>query len=268
MRAKILVVCTAISALLLPIDVRADPVKFFRVVNPGDVFTGSISINPTSNSSAAQTSVAARGFPGTTESWPLPPYVDSQNLPALDGKLLRLAWGKSAHGNARALAATASKNRDSQGGGEPSAPADVERRKAAPQPTSSAGRTTIVNNRLPISSDQWPWAAIGRVNIATTTQARFCTGTLIGPRTVVTAAHCLFDANRQEWFKPHSVHFVPGLAPLKIAGHSLVATYVVSPHFSPSTEDIAPEFGRPRGAPIRIDMVKNDWAILTLEENP
>jgi V8-like Glu-specific endopeptidase len=86
--------------------------------------------------------------------------------------------------------------------------------------------------RVPVWPDQWPWSSIGRVNIATITRTRFCTGSLVGPRTVITAAHCMFDDRLNEWFKPNLVHFVAGLSPgLKYSGQILPS---VDPHQSPS----------------------------------
>src|SRR5690349_23002642 len=39
------------------------------------------------------------------------------------------------------------------------------------------------DDRTPLDTQEWPWAAIGRVNRST---GGFCTGTLIGPRQVLT----------------------------------------------------------------------------------
>jgi protease YdgD len=124
--------------------------------------------------------------------------------------------------------------------------------------------------RIPIWPDQWPWSSIGRINIAITTQRSICTGSLVGPRTVITAAHCLYDERLNQWIKPNVVHFVAGLSPgPKYAGHSAVLSYVVSPNFKMESAGLPPnyQYGLQRlPTPVTLAMAKTDWAILTLED--
>ena len=63
-----------------------------------------------------------------------------------------------------------------------------------------------------------PYAAIGRLNLNAGRQ--FCSGTLIAPDKVITAAHCLLDRRTGRPFRPHQVHFVAGLRRDTYVDHS------------------------------------------------
>ena len=123
-----------------------------------------------------------------------------------------------------------------------------------------AGILGAKDHRVRVSSDKWPWSAIGRVNVVAGTARGLCTGTLIGPRRVLTAAHCLFDTRTNDWVKPSSIHFVVGQARDKFLGHSLAESFLTSPQFKYKLED------RPRYDFFDPKMVEHDWAILTLRD--
>jgi protease YdgD len=97
-------------------------------------------------------------------------------------------------------------------------------------------------------------AAIGRVNVVKGAKRRsHCTGTLVGPKIVVTAAHCLFDAARSRWVRPSSIHFVAGYARGEHKGHSPAASYKTG---------AGPGIRRTR---LR-SAVPGDWAIIRLRD--
>ena len=90
------------------------------------------------------------------------------------------------------------------------------------QPSFGGPTTGIVeeDDRKPISDLGSPWSAIGQVNIGGYRVAGSCTGTLIAPTVVVTAAHCLIDRFRGSPFPVRDIHFLAGVHRDKNLGHS------------------------------------------------
>jgi protease YdgD len=130
-----------------------------------------------------------------------------------------------------------------------------------PMQIAAAGIVGLTGQRVQVRNDQWPWSSIGRVNVVFGTGQRgFCTGTLIGPRQVVTAAHCLFNTRVNDWAKPDAVHFVIGQPDERSFAHSTVDTFEKSPLFRLNIG------GHPMTGAVADDIVRHDWAILTLHD--
>ena len=86
------------------------------------------------------------------------------------------------------------------------------------------------------------------VRVQTELGAR-CTGFLIAPDQVATAAHCLFRRNTRQFVQPGSVHVLLGYQQGAYAAQAVVLRYRVGPGYDPQQEN------RTAGA---------DWAVLTL----
>ncbi len=97
-----------------------------------------------------------------------------------------------------------------------------------------------VDTRRPVPAGQPPWNAVG---IVETTAENRCTGTLVGPRIVVTAAHCLVTADASGLVRPRAITF-------RIDGRSARGVALRSgPGFDPRREE-----------PWRLD-----WAVVTID---
>lgn len=118
---------------------------------------------------------------------------------------------------------------------------------AAATPVQSGSQS---EGRVIVEAMEYPWSAIGRVNAG---GRSYCTGFLVGPRHVMTAAHCLYDFTEGRWRGASELHFVAGYQRDQFLIHSKVAGYETSSRF-----DVAEH----RDATNTI----HDWALLTLED--
>lgn len=72
------------------------------------------------------------------------------------------------------------------------------------------------------------WEAVGRLNIA---GQNMCTGALIAPNLVLTAAHCLYDQKSGRAVKPRSIKFEAGLNGRHVKAARKVSKVVVHPEY-------------------------------------
>jgi V8-like Glu-specific endopeptidase len=113
---------------------------------------------------------------------------------------------------------------------------------------------------------KWPLSAIGTVRVISGTSTMTqCTGTLVGPRLVLTTAHCVYmsvpcdgaacekPARPKKLLTPDHVHFLAGLNKGVPASHSIAAHFDVAPGYDPDEH-------------LSGDGAANDWALITLEE--
>ncbi len=112
-------------------------------------------------------------------------------------------------------------------------------------PTSQLPGVGTDDPRRPVNRRLSPWDALGRVQTELGTR---CTGVLVAPDRVLTAAHCLVAPRTRNYVQPRSVHFLLGYDRGQWTAEARVTAFATGPGY-----DI--ERG-PAGA---------DWAVLTLD---
>jgi len=94
-----------------------------------------------------------------------------------------------------------------------------------------------------------PWSAVGRVNFATTVARHHCTGVLVAPDVVLTAAHCLYRDDAADPVPVQDVTFAAGYQRGSARASAQAVRFVFAPDHDPAV---------PRPA--------TDWALVVLDD--
>jgi protease YdgD len=106
------------------------------------------------------------------------------------------------------------------------------------------------DSRVRLDPDGIPWRAVGKVQATSLNLRQTCTGTLVGPSAVLTAAHCVFNRLTRRNFPPGSLHFLIGYDGSRYAGHAIGVKLETGLGYDP----IQP-----------YETVGGDWALITLD---
>jgi protease YdgD len=88
----------------------------------------------------------------------------------------------------------------------------------------------IAGTRVPVDPNAAPWNAIAKVQTNTGTR---CTGVLVAPSVVLTAAHCLYNPRTRALLRPQSLHVLVGFERDHYRRHLRVADVTLGPGFAP-----------------------------------
>ncbi|MDQ2094090.1 trypsin-like serine peptidase [Rhodalgimonas zhirmunskyi] len=113
-------------------------------------------------------------------------------------------------------------------------------------PSVAAAQSALT--RLTDRADIFGWEAVGRIDLGD----GYCSGTLIAPDLVLTAAHCVYDKASGKARDPKRMVFRAGLRDGKAIASRAVAKVVAHPDYDPR-------------APIGLEMIRSDAALLRLE---
>ena len=104
--------------------------------------------------------------------------------------------------------------------------------------------------KLETADDSRGWDAVGKLILG---KRGFCTGALIGPQLVLTAAHCLYDKTTGVQLRPEEIEFQAGFRNGRAVAYRRVSRAVAHPDYRFATED-------------RLERVTDDLALLELSQ--
>lgn len=101
--------------------------------------------------------------------------------------------------------------------------------------------------RVAVDQSEMPWRAIGRLQA----NGGSCTGALIGPALLLTAAHCVYDARSRQYFQAQTLHFKLGYAQGKYTADAKGVRVIVDEAYDPV---------------LSIGTMSKDWALIELDK--
>jgi len=104
--------------------------------------------------------------------------------------------------------------------------------------------------RQTAEQQQYPWRSIGSLSIA---GRQFCTATLISETQVITAAHCLWNQDSEDWYPASYIHFLAGYERGQYLAHSEAASIKPNQHYQFTS-------------PPNLESLHHDWALVTLKK--
>ncbi len=95
-----------------------------------------------------------------------------------------------------------------------------------------------------------PWYVIGKLRVE---GVQSCTATLVGPNTVITAAHCIYNRQTKRYFAPKTIHFLAGVQDKTLVAQSTAISYSVAAKHLPEGQ-------------FDEQALLTDWALIKLKE--
>jgi protease YdgD len=107
------------------------------------------------------------------------------------------------------------------------------------------------DHRVRLEQAGWPWTSLGRVNRAI---GGYCTGALVAPHWMLTAAHCVYNFDDRHWAIPSDIHFVIGYDRGQYTGHAIGKRFVLPTGYRGDAAD-------------RVSEMAHDWALVELDRD-